>query len=194
LEAGKILIDKKIEDIDFKLETLGPITEKINGKPYFLFLKDESHTINGHSLVLKITYGSFTMLLGADLNEMSQDYLLAKNTNGNSFKADVYKVGHHGSADFSVNFLKSVAPKAAVFSSGDNDTYGHPSSIAIGCVGKYSSSLKPLVFSTELARSYDKDTILYGTIFLRSNGTQTYMAQMKEGGLKSDPWEAYEVK
>jgi competence protein ComEC len=194
LEAGKLLIDKKVEGNDFKIEVLGPITEKLDGKPYFLYFKDESHTINGHSLVLKLTFGKFTMLLGADLNEISQDYLLNNSADGNKFKADVYKVGHHGAADFSVDFLKNVAPKAAVFSSGDNDTYGHPSSIAIGCVGKYSSSMKPLVFSTELARSYDKGTILYGTIFLRSNGNQTFMSQMKEGGHKSDPWESYEVK
>jgi len=197
LESYCKLLEKKFDNKTFKVEVLGPISKTINGKPYFIYFGEESKTINGHSLVLKITFESFRMLLGGDLNEKSQKYLIDEhkdqNENDNSFKADVYKVGHHGANDFSIEFLKWVSPKASVFSSGDNDTYGHPSATAIGCAGKYSSSMKPLVFSTELARSYSKDTILYGTIFLRSNGTQTYIAQMKEGGKESDPWEAYEV-
>jgi beta-lactamase superfamily II metal-dependent hydrolase len=198
LEANCVVMDEVIGGTQFKLEIAGPYTEKVNGKPRFLYFGDDAQTINGHCLVIKITFGTFSMLLGGDLNEKAQKYLTGKHASetedANSFKADVYKVGHHGSNDFSVDFLKWVSPKASIFSSGDNDTYGHPSSIAIGCAGKYSRSNKPLVFSTELARSYDKGTILYGTIFLRSNGTQTYLAQMKEGGSQSDPWEAYEVE
>ena len=42
---------------------------------------------------------------------------------------------------------------ATVISSGDNESYSHPRPDALGAIGKYGRGTRPLIFSTELARS-----------------------------------------
>lgn len=69
------------------------------------------------------------------------------------FQVDVAKACHHGSHHFSETFLKSVNPLATVISSGDNENYSHPRPDALGAFGKYGRGMRPLIFSTEIARS-----------------------------------------
>lgn len=68
-------------------------------------------------------------------------------------QVDVTKACHHGSHHFSNTFLKSLNAVATVISSGDNESYSHPRPDALGAFGKYSRGNRPLIFSTELARS-----------------------------------------
>src|SRR5690606_24647517 len=111
----------------------------------------------------------------------------------NPFEVDVAKSCHHGASEFTVEFMKCVNPFATVISSGDNESYAHPRADAIGCAGKYTKSERPLVFSTELARSINAaNTILYGMINLRCNGKKIIMAQMKEVAIGGNVWDLYE--
>lgn len=51
---------------------------------------------------------------------------------GVNLKADVFKVGHHGSySSTSPAFLKAVAPKYAVISVGKGNDYGHPHQVTL---------------------------------------------------------------
>lgn len=195
-EQGDILIDKQIEGQNFRIEVLAPFIENINNNKVFVYWEDDGKTINGHSLVLKVTFGNRTILLGGDLNTFSQNYLIEKYAPNNPFEVDVAKSCHHGSSDFTENFMKLINPFATVISSGDNEGHAHPRADAIGCAGKYSKSKRPLVYSTELARSTDlkNQKILYGMINLRCNGHDIYMSQMKEVKNNSDLWDSYEVK
>jgi competence protein ComEC len=187
------LLNQNINGINFKIEILGPVLSNVNSKKYFKWLSDASKTINGHSLILKITYGTRTILLGGDLNEEFEKHIINNHKSLNSFDAEVYKCGHHGSRDFSVEFLNLIKPIATVISSGDNESYDHPSALALGCAGKYSRSLNPLVFSTELARSYNSSKFIYGLIFYRTNGTEAYFSQMKEKKGTGNPFAIYEL-
>jgi hypothetical protein len=65
----------------------------------------------------------------------------------------VAKACHHGSTDFSELFLRATNPIATVVSSGDNERHSHPQADALGAIGRYGRGLRPLIFSTELARS-----------------------------------------
>jgi competence protein ComEC len=48
--------------------------------------------------------------------------------NSADLRADVVKVGHHGSKNSTTQeFLDTVAPAIALTSSGENNPYGHPS-------------------------------------------------------------------
>ncbi|MCU0405332.1 MAG: hypothetical protein MUE99_12380 [Chitinophagaceae bacterium] len=89
-----------------------------------------------------------------------------------------------------------VKPYATVISSGDNESHAHPRADAIGCAGKYSKSKRPLVYSTELARSVNmrSNEILFGMINLRCDGKDIFISQMKEAKKASDLWDSYEVK
>ncbi|MBS1548355.1 MAG: MBL fold metallo-hydrolase [Bacteroidetes bacterium] len=194
-EKGNMMINTTIEGQKFSIEVLAPITEKINQKKAFKYWKDDGQTINGHSLVLKLTFGERTLLLGGDLNTTSQEYLIQKYATNNPFAVDVAKSCHHGSSDFSIDFMQRINPLATVISSGDNEGHSHPRADAIGCAGKYSRNNRPLVYSTELARSTDlkNNKILFGMINLRCNGQDIFMSQMKEVKKSSDLWDSYQV-
>lgn len=69
------------------------------------------------------------------------------------FQVDITKACHHGSHHFSETFLKVLNSIVSVVSSGDNESYSHPRPDALGAYGKYGRGFRPLIFSTELARS-----------------------------------------
>ncbi len=69
------------------------------------------------------------------------------------FECDVTKACHHGSSHFSDTFLRVLNATATVISSGDEESHSHPRPDALGAFGKHSRGQRPLIFSTELARS-----------------------------------------
>lgn len=195
-EQGRNIIQKKIEKKTFRIDVLAPFLEKVGKKKMFIYWGNESKTINGHSLVIKVAFGNRTILLGGDLNTDAQHYLMDKYGVDHPFESDVAKSCHHGSSDFTEAFLKKINAYATIISSGDNEGYSHPRADAIGCAGKYSRSKRPLVYATELARSVNlrNNQILFGMINLRCNGKDIYISQMKEQKRDGDLWDAYEVK
>jgi|GEM_PF-276133 len=70
-----------------------------------------------------------------------------------SLEVDVAKACHHGSHHFSETFLQALNSIAVVISSGDEEKYGHPRPDALGAFGKHGRGHRPLIFSTEIARS-----------------------------------------
>lgn len=80
--------------------------------------------LNNYSAVIKIQHGNTSFLLAGDAEAESEQEMLASGTN---LKADVLKVGHHGSnSSTTSSFLKAVSPKYAVISCGAGNQYGHP--------------------------------------------------------------------
>ena len=166
-----------LNDEGLKVEVLGPLTTTVGGKTGLKFLNtpkkgprsggetlslDESgtgspsasHTINGHSVILRLTYKGFSFLFSGDLNQESERALTRAHNRGDlNLQAEVFKVPHHGSADFSGAFLQAVSPVVSVVSSGDENArkeFIHPRATLIGALGKYSRLEEPLVFVTEL--------------------------------------------
>jgi len=80
--------------------------------------------VNNESIVIKVTFGSNSFLFTGDAEDVSEKEMLSK---GYDLKADVLKVGHHGSySSTTQEFLNKVNPKYAVISVGKNNSYGHP--------------------------------------------------------------------
>jgi len=80
--------------------------------------------LNNYSAVIKIQHGNTSFLLAGDAEAESEQEMLASGTN---LKADVLKVGHHGSnSSTTPSFLKAISPKYAVISCGTGNQYGHP--------------------------------------------------------------------
>jgi hypothetical protein len=165
-------------DRSVQIEVLGPAQERLDGKPAlrrFGGKSDDGKTKNGHSVVLRLVYRNVRLLLGGDLNIPAEEYLLRHHTGRDPrstdlaerealiaaartvFEADVAKACHHGSSDFSDLLLQAVNPLATVISSGDDEPHAHPRPDALGAVGKHGRGQRPLVFSTELARSTKDD-------------------------------------
>ena len=72
--------------------------------------------INNASLVIKLTYNDFTILLPGDIGSDIEEKLVIS---GNDIRADVLKIPHHGSKHSScIEFIAAVRPKLAVLSVG----------------------------------------------------------------------------
>jgi beta-lactamase superfamily II metal-dependent hydrolase len=179
---------------DTAFEVLAPVPTTTSGRIRLPVFSDphknsstgsESHTINGNSVVLRLTYGDHTFLFGGDLNQPAQRYLRDRYPDMGEFKADVNKACHHGSSDFELAYVKAVAAHATVFSSGDSGTYDHPLPDAMGAAARHGRGEFPLVFSTELAR---EGTRHLGHINARSNGTELVVAQKKEKPSSKRSW------
>jgi competence protein ComEC len=83
-----------------------------------------AETGNNDSLVLRIDYGATSLLLTGDAESEAEERMIAA---GLPLRADVLKVGHHGSgAATSREFLAAVQPRLAVISVGAENRFGHP--------------------------------------------------------------------
>ncbi|MDJ0641481.1 MAG: MBL fold metallo-hydrolase [Erythrobacter sp.] len=69
------------------------------------------------------------------------------------FGVDIAKACHHGSPHILDEFIAATDAAATVISSGDEESHVHPRPDALGAYGKHSRGIRPLIFSTELARS-----------------------------------------
>ena len=167
---------------DLRIEVLGPLVTAVAGKPALRFLgnppkgprvgheslslgEDDfkghsaSHTINGHSVVLRLAYGGFSYLFTGDLNDEASRFLTREHNAGRlNLKSEIFKVPHHGSADFSGAMFQAVSPVVSIVSSGDESAqkeYIHPRATLIGALGKWSRVPEPLIFVTELVAFFN---------------------------------------
>ena len=94
-----------------------------------LFTKDKMTTggneANANSIVARLDYGSFSMLLTGDAEDQTEHRLLTKEL---ELRSKVIKISHHGSKyASSSDFLNRVKPEVAIVSCGAWNRYGHPS-------------------------------------------------------------------
>jgi beta-lactamase superfamily II metal-dependent hydrolase len=220
------------------VEVLGPIPRTIAGRTGLPFLgtprrrfghpsqhpqtsfgsPSASHTINGHSIVLRVGFGRWHMLFAGDLNEESERTLADEHAAGTTdLRSEVFKVPHHGSADFLFDFVKAVEPLVSVVSSGDESRrkeYIHPRATLVAGLGRFARQHEPVIFVTELVAFFtaegwvnnvpppddertwsDRDTPFfgfsreaYGTVRIRTDGTRLLV--YTDSGL-ADKKEAY---
>jgi len=113
--------------------------------------RDDYKDLNDWSAVLKLTYGSTSFLFAGDATATSEHDI-----SGN-LKADVLKIGHHGSkTSTSDSFLSKVSPKFAVISVGKGNSYGHPAAETLNKL----KNANIQVFRTDLS----------GTVIFSSDG------------------------
>jgi len=71
---------------------------------------------NNDSLVLRLRYGSRSLMLPGDAEKQVEKEMLAENS-VDSLRADVLKVGHHGSKNSAMpEFLAAMRPRVAIIS------------------------------------------------------------------------------
>jgi len=129
--------------------------------------RNDGKTKNGHSILLRLTTGDLSVLLGGDLNRPAEDHLLRHYSQIGANQpladavpiartrlgADVLKCCHHGAADVTDEFLRAVDPFAFVVSSGDDESHAHPRPDLLGRLGKNGRGDAPLLLCTEILRS-----------------------------------------
>ncbi len=79
---------------------------------------------NNDSVVLRLTYGSTSVLLTGDIEGEVEQVLV---DSGTDLSADILKVPHHGSKTSSTGpFVAAVKPECAIISVGARSPFGHP--------------------------------------------------------------------
>ena len=147
---------------EVRIRVLGPIVETFDGSRGLRFLSgSESITRTGHSVLYRVELGQVWIPAATgDLNTTAQRLLLS-DPPPDEFAVDVAKGCHHGADDVDIGFVKAMAARATVISSGDNEDYAHPRPRVMGASAKYgregvdldNEAVAPLLYSTELARS-----------------------------------------
>lgn len=94
---------------------------------------------NNRSVVLSIRYGSFKAVFPGDAEREAEAALLDY---GPFLKADVLKVGHHGSrSSCSKNFFAAVSPKVAFVPCGRNNRFDHPHAETLNILNRQSPKI-----------------------------------------------------
>ena len=123
-------------DTNLKVEMLSPNSENYDD-------------MNNYSAVIKLSYNNTSFLFTGDAESISEQEMISK---GYDLKADVLKVGHHGSATSTTAlFLNKVSPQYAIISVGKENSYGHPDNLIL-------NRLK--TFGVEVFRTDEAGTII----------------------------------
>ncbi|PYO48042.1 MAG: DNA internalization-related competence protein ComEC/Rec2 [Gemmatimonadetes bacterium] len=120
------------------------------------------------STIALVRYGTVRFLLVGDAERAEEDWLLANKRD--ELRADVLKVGHHGSSTSSSDpFLKALHPAVAIISVGAGNKYGHPSGDVLYALSRVGAE----VLRTDQA----------GTVVVRTDGVHIELEA------KGEKWE-----
>ena len=118
------LSDKNLKINVIKEGTSSIALGKNTGVSVFSPVDDTYEQLNNYSPIIKIEFGNNSFLFTGDAEKLVEKQVLEK---GYDLKADVLKLGHHGStSSTSEKFLKSVNPSICVIEVGKDNDYGHP--------------------------------------------------------------------
>ena len=146
---------------------------RIDGVTVSFLAPDSAWTVglkdpNLASTIAVVRYGVVRFLLVGDAERAEEDWLLAQHRD--ELRADVLKVGHHGSSTSSSDaFLDAVHPDLAVISVGAGNMYGHPSNDVLHALSRIGAE----VLRTDQA----------GTVIVRTDGVHI------EVEAKGDKWQ-----
>jgi competence protein ComEC len=146
---------------------------RIDGVTVSFLAPDSAWTVglkdpNLASTIAVVRYGVVRFLLVGDAERAEEDWLLAQHRD--ELRADVLKVGHHGSSTSSSDaFLDAVHPDLAVISVGAGNMYGHPSNDVLHGLSRIGAE----VLRTDQA----------GTVIVRTDGVHI------EVEAKGDKWQ-----
>ena len=107
------------------------------------YLQDSIENVNNSSIVTKFCYYQKCALLTGDIEKEEQDTMLAYyKDNEDIFKAEIYKVPHHGS-NTGVNeaMYEKIIPKYSIISCGEDNKYGHPHQASIALAQKFNTTI-----------------------------------------------------
>jgi competence protein ComEC len=100
---------------EVQIEMLGPVYQNV-ARPH----EDE----NDNSLVFRLKYKERSILFTGDAESIAEESMIAS---GKSLRADVLKLGHHGSRSSTTDaFLDAVDPESVVICLGKKNKYGFP--------------------------------------------------------------------
>ncbi len=132
--------------------TLGSCTIKVIGPTTY-----QCEEQNDASIALLVQCGNNRFIFTGDAEAFEEYSILAA---GIDIKADVYKVGHHGSSSStSDRFLRAIMPSYAVISCGRGNSYGHPHSETLQKLNSIGAAIYRTDESGNIIATSDGNTI-----------------------------------
>ena len=120
---------------------------------------------NNYSPIIKIQFGKTSFMFTGDAEELVEKQVVKNNKN---LKANVLKIGHHGSSTSSCKeFIDAVNPSVFIISVGKFNDFNHPSKSTLDLLNSYDNKK---IFRT------DND----GTIIIRSDGYKLFKSNYKK--------------
>lgn len=114
---------------------------------------------NNNSLVLKIEYKNFSLLLTGDIEKESEQTIIQKD-----LQSTIIKIPHHGSCtSSSYKFLKSVNPEIAIISAGRNNVFHHPCHKTIERIKKFTEKIFVTAWDGSITITTDGYNFCYST-------------------------------
>lgn len=136
----------------------------------------DGHLNNG-SIGLRITFEDATFLFTGDAEAEAEAEMIER---GHNLRADILKLGHHGSRTSSTQgFLDAVQPQIAIYSAGKDNSYHHPHEEVIARL----HDMNIAVFGTDV----------HGTIRVISDG-QTYRLELERNVPARAPPETADIE
>ena len=140
-------------------------------------VKSGYEDLNDTSLVLMVQFGDNKFLFTGDMESVAERDLVES---GADLKADVLKVGHHGSySSTSYLFLREVMPKYGVITVGRNNEYGHPHGDALRRLTAAGLTLYRTDLCRDLVVATDGDQLVF--LFTDAPAAQTQPDLLPEG-------------
>jgi len=172
LKAGKGLTFDL--DSGVRLEAFHP---RGNGQ-WMINVREGGSVENANSVVLRLTYGNFTMLFTGDAETETEAELVKAKL---PIRAQILKVGHHGSRHAtSERFLNAVKPDVAIISCGADNRYGHPSQPTLDRLKRSNLQVHRTDLSGEITIVSD------GNTFQVTTSRQTNLASLWVGRIGLD--------
>lgn len=145
------------QDITLEFPNLDCVYEYGDLRVKFLSPKKDYADENHNSITAMVTFGETKALFMADAEAVVESDLIDEY----NLKANILKVGHHGSRNAShYEFLNSVLPGICIISCGKDNSYGHPHKETVKRIEKLGSAI---------LRTDEK-----GTIRLKTDGKKIY--------------------
>lgn len=136
---------------EYSISILGPAASK------------SSDDLNDYSAVIRLVYNERSFLFTGDA---PVEDLLAEQKE----HVDVLKVAHHGSkTGTNLSLINQLSPQYAVISYGANNSYGHPTEVALSAL--------------ESAQVKVYGTAVHGTIIAATDGINLSFSAAKEGAI-----------
>ncbi len=131
----------------------------------------ETEDLNNNSLVIRLVHCTVSFLFMADAEMDAEASLLAL---GQELHATVLKIGHHGSrTSSSAAFVQRVAPKVAIYSAAEGNSYGHPHAETLAVLAELGAT----IYGTDVN----------GTVIISSSPHEYSVSTEKRGTPRAPP-------
>jgi competence protein ComEC len=145
-------------DSNVSIEVLNPQSPLLSGT---------GDDLNNNSVVIKITYQNFSILLPGDIGKITEESLLGEEKLN---EVDILLAAHHGSKDSNtIAFLSTISPQVVIIYAGENNPYGHPHQETLSRINNVKTIEEVLRTDTN------------GTIILITDGQQYALKSTKTG-------------